>query len=228
MNRIYTRYIGAVALAIVSLGVFVDSTYACGVPEEPDPRDIRILFGAARSNSSTNVMIIFEGYETFGSSVGDFCVCALDQVAGIVSVDSVEFRNTATEALLTEFSFSPDPDSVFPGGDPWAGFSSEALVVPVAPGISFDIEFNVTVAHGTTFVDLANALSSAGNVIGTDLADGNGVPTGAHQYILSAGTITHSTSPIPTVSEWGLIIMTLLFLTAGTIVLGRQHRPAAA
>ena len=35
-------------------------------------------------------------------------------------------------------------------------------------------------------------------------------------------------SPIPTVSEWGLIIMTLLALTAGTIVFARRRRPAVA
>ena len=34
--------------------------------------------------------------------------------------------------------------------------------------------------------------------------------------------------PIPTVSEWGLIIMTLLLLTAGTVVFARRRRPAAA
>ncbi|MCP4590971.1 MAG: IPTL-CTERM sorting domain-containing protein [bacterium] len=33
---------------------------------------------------------------------------------------------------------------------------------------------------------------------------------------------------IPTVSEWGLIVMTLLLLTAGTIVVGRRRRSAAA
>ncbi|MCK4659485.1 MAG: IPTL-CTERM sorting domain-containing protein [Phycisphaerae bacterium] len=35
-------------------------------------------------------------------------------------------------------------------------------------------------------------------------------------------------SPIPTVSEWGMIAMTLLLLTTGTIVIGRQRRLAAA
>ncbi len=33
---------------------------------------------------------------------------------------------------------------------------------------------------------------------------------------------------VPTVSEWGLIVMTLLLLTAGTIVFGRRRRPAVA
>ncbi len=33
---------------------------------------------------------------------------------------------------------------------------------------------------------------------------------------------------IPTVSEWALIVMTLLALTAGTIVFARRRRPAVA
>lgn len=33
---------------------------------------------------------------------------------------------------------------------------------------------------------------------------------------------------VPTVTEWGLIVMTLLLLTAGTIVFGRRRRPAVA
>ena len=33
---------------------------------------------------------------------------------------------------------------------------------------------------------------------------------------------------IPTVSEWGLIVLTLLGMTAGTVMFGRRRRPAAA
>ena len=32
----------------------------------------------------------------------------------------------------------------------------------------------------------------------------------------------------PAVSQWGLIVMTLLVLTAGTVILARRRRPAAA
>lgn len=42
------------------------------------------------------------------------------------------------------------------------------------------------------------------------------------------GDVCECTEPIPTVSEWGLIILTLLGLTAGTIVFGRRRRAAAA
>lgn len=34
--------------------------------------------------------------------------------------------------------------------------------------------------------------------------------------------------PIPTVSAWGLVVMTVLVLTAATIVLGRRRRPVVA
>ena len=37
-----------------------------------------------------------------------------------------------------------------------------------------------------------------------------------------------SVEPIPTVSEWGLIVMTLLLVTLGTIVFGPRRRPVPA
>ncbi len=41
--------------------------------------------------------------------------------------------------------------------------------------------------------------------------------------------VTYSASaPIPTVSEWGLIVMTLLMLTVATVALGRRRQPVAA
>jgi len=41
-------------------------------------------------------------------------------------------------------------------------------------------------------------------------------------------TVTPPIPDIPTVSEWGLMVMTLLLLTAGTVVFGRRRRAAAA
>lgn len=34
--------------------------------------------------------------------------------------------------------------------------------------------------------------------------------------------------PIPTVSEWGLVVMTLLGMNAGTIMLGRRRKSRSA
>ncbi len=44
---------------------------------------------------------------------------------------------------------------------------------------------------------------------------------------LGDGT-TCGSSPIPTVGEWGLIILTLLLLTGGTIVVSKRLKPAAS
>ncbi len=49
-----------------------------------------------------------------------------------------------------------------------------------------------------------------------------------HEELGMISSITVNASEIPTVSEWGLIVMTLLALTAGTIVFGRRRKPAAA
>jgi len=53
--------------------------------------------------------------------------------------------------------------------------------------------------------------------------DNNGAFTGDVVY-LSDETIDAAPENVPTVSEWGLIVLTLLLVTAGTLVM---HRPAA-
>ncbi|MCG8408187.1 MAG: IPTL-CTERM sorting domain-containing protein [Phycisphaerales bacterium] len=47
------------------------------------------------------------------------------------------------------------------------------------------------------------------------------------QALVSEDNVGQPSPPIPTVSEWGLIVMALLLLTAGTIVLGRRNRTVA-
>ena len=56
--------------------------------------------------------------------------------------------------------------------------------------------------------------------------DGDGVEDG-RELLGGSDPCDDSSEPIPTVSEWGLIVLTLLLLTAGTVVLGRRRRAAA-
>ncbi len=69
---------------------------------------------------------------------------------------------------------------------------------------SFDADGDFTIQMGA-----ASALSDA---------NAFSVPFGAF-----AGTITVAGTPIPTVSQWGLVVMTILILTAGTIVYHRAR-----
>lgn len=49
-----------------------------------------------------------------------------------------------------------------------------------------------------------------------------------NNYFVIDATRKNVEEPIPTVSEWGLVVMGVLVLTAGTIVLGRRRRAAVA
>lgn len=57
-------------------------------------------------------------------------------------------------------------------------------------------------------------------VAGNAVNDGGGF-NGDHVYLANYGTVF--AGDIPTVSEWGLIVMSILTITAGTIVMGRRR-----
>jgi formylglycine-generating enzyme required for sulfatase activity len=44
----------------------------------------------------------------------------------------------------------------------------------------------------------------------------------AYEFWYIGFRVAHIPQPIPTVSEWGLVVTTLLVLTAGTVVFGRM------
>lgn len=62
---------------------------------------------------------------------------------------------------------------------------------------------------------------AAGNAINNNFGSSGDV-------IYLAGETAVFAGPVPAVSAWGVIAMTLLLLTAGTLVLARQHRAAAS
>ncbi len=62
---------------------------------------------------------------------------------------------------------------------------------------------------------------AAGNAINNNFS-----PSGDVIYL--AGETAVFAGPVPAVSAWGVIAMTLLLLTVGTLVLARQHRTASS
>ncbi|MFH1418380.1 MAG: IPTL-CTERM sorting domain-containing protein [Planctomycetota bacterium] len=80
-------------------------------------------------------------------------------------------------------------------------------------------------------VNLTDINSDADDTCPTESEDGSQLLFGSTRTGgYGAKDLYSATRPdaVPTVSEWGLIIMTLLLLTAGTIVFARRRRPAAA
>jgi len=78
----------------------------------------------------------------------------------------------------------------------------------------------------SSFFDVFTELSMDGGATWTPSTDESGAPFAGH-VILAAD---EPTNPIPTLSEWGLIILTLLLLTVGTLALRRTRArlPGAA
>ena len=63
-------------------------------------------------------------------------------------------------------------------------------------------------------------------VNGVDSLDVGGAvgPNSPTNYAGDSGSVNLNTAPIPTVSDWGVVVMILLMLTAGTVVLARSQR----
>lgn len=63
-------------------------------------------------------------------------------------------------------------------------------------------------------------------VNGVDSLDVGGAvgPNSPTNYAGDSGSVNLNTAPIPAVSDWGVVVMILLMLTAGTVVLARSQR----
>ncbi|MCP4589957.1 MAG: IPTL-CTERM sorting domain-containing protein [bacterium] len=124
------------------------------------------------------------------------------------------------------FVFTPDALTVDEGDTvkwTWAGGFHD---VESGVGGAYDGNFDSgspTSVGGTTFeVTFDAAFLSA-----------NAMPGNVYPYYCSVhfgsgmdGTITVTPNPVPTVSEWGMIVMGLLLVTAGTILVRRRRMSA--
>jgi len=80
------------------------------------------------------------------------------------------------------------------------------------------VDLNVFLPEGSSWVlQVAHDINDAGWIAGW------GVNTDDPEDALHAFVLIPEGSPIPAVSEWGLIVMSLLVLTAGTLVLARRR-----
>lgn len=85
------------------------------------------------------------------------------------------------------------------------------------------------VAFNTKTVDQTGQFGVNFGILGTHIyANPPALRADDGPSIFISKQTTVGSPAIPTVSEWGLIVMTLLLLTAGTVVLRRRRRLAAA
>jgi hypothetical protein len=179
----------ALVVIVLALG-FVPPAAACHGPP-PMPPEVWIIF-----QSRTTVWIVFHNFATFKAGSGQFCGTGLNQVSGIESFQTAQLVDTSTNKVLDSFGFVPD-DSVGKSFDgfkpvigtvkltrdgrvvasspqpPFSGFKA-AINQDVKAGITVDLWICVTVRQGTTFGQLAQALTSQGMVAASEVrSDGS-------------------------------------------------------
>ncbi len=115
-------------------------------------------------------------------------------------------------------------------------FGTELYVAEMGSNIKNDgnvytVSPSGTVALFLSNIDATHVVFDTENVLGGGMfvaEFGNLCPASGQRRSGRIWRVTPRAFPIPTSSEWGLIVMTLLLLTAGTVVLGRTRRPAIA
>lgn len=148
---------------------------ACTVPP-PRPPDVWIILHEVccdfhnPPNCYIRAWIIFHKYTTFGSGPGQFCGTAFPRLTPVLSVDGVSVVDASTGVPVPGFSFAPNDLTGQSYGA--VGFLSP-ISTQVPAGIPIDLMLSVTLKDGTTFDDLAAALSSEGYLV-TGEADSSG------------------------------------------------------
>ena len=131
----------------------------------------------------------------------------------------------------------------------WTGQSDAATVEVTTSGLTF-VPADVTIEFGDSvhFTGLAAGIHNVAEVdddAATSWNSGFRSPSGASEFtqvfnsagvfyyicephVLAVpsmrGTVTVTGGPVPTLSQWGVVVMALFMLTAGTIVLVRRGR----
>lgn len=177
------------------------------------------------------VTLVFDPWTTFETDTNKSCACAFRfPTAMIETIDDVRLVETGTDTPIPGFSWAPntttsDAVEALSGagaGNGWLGFLS-GISENVEAGIEADFQVDITLKASVTKKDLITALDEDGNSrVFTDEGNSDGTLTGNH-----AGFVDVEVALVPTVSEWGLVAMVLLTLTAGTVVLGRRRRRVA-
>jgi hypothetical protein len=227
-------------LAVTMLPLFAKAAIACCKPKKPKKIETIIIFGPDEGSTIEGKPARFQvsGYETFAAPGGTHCALALGHSGNLITTvrsGSVVLAGTFT-ALQNFGPFATDQvvnqnittGFGFTGGATVGGLTGQGFLATVNvnqpinfdPPIPLDLVFDVTVRPGTTAQALAaDLLASA--LIGTAEADASGHLNNPDHFSkdrIDSVTVA-SVTGVPTLSEWGVMIMALLLLSAGTLLI---------
>jgi hypothetical protein len=201
MNPVRRRLTHGLVAALL-LFVAVQPALAC-VHRPPTPPNVWVIY-----HSPTFVWIIIHNYRTALVGPGQFCACGLKAVGPLRNITQLVVTNPATGQPLAGFGFQPNSNvaSQFAAAEAatggtsgrWGGFLSPISAV-IPSGTAVDLMYGVAVPAGTTFNQIAAALSSQG-LIANDEAKSNGTLLIDHLELTRPGKVTLASQdhqPVP-------------------------------
>lgn len=242
MSKKLRLCLSALLLMVVG-GLMSDASRAC-VDRDPPPPPIWITFiGFDDITGEACYEVVFHNFFSFGAGMGQLCSCGLVSIPFRLvdpgcRVDSFFIRDLGTGQPVPGWSFAPSAS----GANEWApllnanpndiaAFSSEVSQV-IPPGLNLELVFIIKCPAFAPAEDFANALNGpfAGMpLLGTDEGTPSGGPLGTHTRAGPGGpAMAMGPSTIPTVGQWGLIILALTLATGATIALVRRPHPTLA
>jgi hypothetical protein len=177
------------------------------------------------------ITLVYDPWLTFGT-MNTSCAAAFQLPMDIIdTVDAVRLVETGTDTLIAGFGpWNPNAtteaavEALHPAGagNQWFGFLN-TLAGTVPANVPADFQVDVTLKPGETLDTLSAALCPRHpERVFTDEANANGTLMGTHEGLTAAQQLE-----CPAVSQWGVGVLVLLVLTAGTIVV-RRHRARVA
>lgn len=210
--------------------LFNPNANACTEP--PPQPDVEI-----RCMSNGILYLIFKDYISFAEANGT-CACGLNlpNTLGTVIDFKMVYANTMDEVPWFNFNNNSNTANGYNALEPgdWSGFSSNILEA-IPSGESVDLIFCIQPVQSQPVQnnrdtqetcdmaanDINDYILSQTNLIGTSGADSDGTPQSGHTNIVSANPTIVS---VPTLSQWGLLLLFLLLITLGTVLLTQQQQ----
>ena len=208
-------------LASVSIGTVVD--VALDPNGGNDYFDLtQLLVGVRKCGYPSPAAVVRVVYQTESIVNGplSFGLPVLpESLTATIVLSNIDATENITAGLGDVASFS-----IGFGDGQWTDLTSFSLVTNGVGEVT-------TLSYATTEIDTPSVFdggilnsSFSATIAGTDIASGQDFE---YNYASSEQTLVlePATSAIPTTSQWGLVVMSLLMLTAGTVVHARRAKP---
>lgn len=227
------NYLGRRTYLMLALGVLFSTIPHGGAKActTPPPTTILRLF-IINVGPPLRIRLVFDPWTTISTDSSQFCSCGFRFPTAVIdTIDEVRLVETGTNNLISGFAAtwasnattSAEIENILGtgAGDDWFGFLND-LGSSVTADTEADFQVDVTLNADVTVDGLFTTLDAdRENLVFSDEANSSGVPLGTHQGFVDVSKIV-GPPPVPTVSEWGLVVMTLIVFVGGTMMLGRR------